>query len=244
MRVGSGGHLVDLALLDNVVGVGAGEPGRLEEVHDLGPWHHPFVQEVVVLLGADDSAQEHFILVDRQPTVRIVKDDLHVGRDHAGSCALVKQGLSLFWPQVRVVIGKHELDGVEEVGLARAVSSHHDIVAGIKGLDDSLFSVGLEARDDHLFDVHVGGRRFPAHSLPLEKSHCLLSLESIRLEDRARPQSNRRPRCRRSSSLADGRGNTKSHKKVETIRKYTRNSLDFMEFSFLFCCQNFRLLFC
>ena len=69
LRVRRRGHLVDLALLHDVVRVGPREAGRLQQVHDLGPRHHLLVEEVVVLLGADDPAQVHLVLVDGQPAV-------------------------------------------------------------------------------------------------------------------------------------------------------------------------------
>ena len=40
----------------------------------------------------------------------------------------MKQCLSLLRPEMRVLVGEDELDRVEEVGLAGAVTTHHDIV--------------------------------------------------------------------------------------------------------------------
>lgn len=40
------------------------------------------------------------------------------------TCALVEQRLPLLWPRGGEDIGQHEADGVEEVGLATAVSAH------------------------------------------------------------------------------------------------------------------------
>ena len=53
-----------------------------------------------------------------------------------------------------VLITEYKLDGIEEVGLARTVSTNHHIMTGVKRLDNSLLAIGLEALDDHLLDEH------------------------------------------------------------------------------------------
>ena len=44
------------------------------------------------------------------------------------TCSFVKQSLPLFRPEMRVLVGQDELDRVEEVGLARAVTTDDHIV--------------------------------------------------------------------------------------------------------------------
>ena len=68
--------------------------------------------------------------------------------------ALMQECLPLFRPEVRVLVAEDELDGVEKVGLAGAISTNHNVVAGIKGLYDGLLPVGFESLDDHLLYVH------------------------------------------------------------------------------------------
>ena len=53
-----------------------------------------------------------------------------------------------------VLITEYKLDGIEEVGLARTISTDHHIMTGVKRLDNSLLAIGLEALDDHLLDEH------------------------------------------------------------------------------------------
>ena len=53
-----------------------------------------------------------------------------------------------------VLITEYKLDGIEEVGLARTVSTNHHIMTGVKRLDNGLLAIGLEALDDHLLDEH------------------------------------------------------------------------------------------
>ena len=59
LRVRRRRHLVDLALLDDVVGVGARKPGRLQQVHHLGPRDHLLVEKVIVFLRTDHPSQKH-----------------------------------------------------------------------------------------------------------------------------------------------------------------------------------------
>ena len=53
-----------------------------------------------------------------------------------------------------VLITEYKLDGVEEVGLARTISTDHHIMTGVKRLHNRLLAIGLEALDDHLLDEH------------------------------------------------------------------------------------------
>lgn len=62
----------------------------------------------------------------------------------------VRPSLSGLRPEVAVLVREHELDSVEEVGLARAVPAHHHVVAGVERLHHRLLAVGLEALDDDL----------------------------------------------------------------------------------------------
>lgn len=60
----------------------------------------------------------------RKTAVGVVENNLDVGRDDSGPGAFVKKCLALFSPQVAVFIAQHELDGREEVGLARSITTH------------------------------------------------------------------------------------------------------------------------
>ena len=53
-----------------------------------------------------------------------------------------------------VLITEYKLDGIEEVGLARTISTDHHVMTGVKRLDNGLLAIGLEALDDHLLDEH------------------------------------------------------------------------------------------
>ena len=53
-----------------------------------------------------------------------------------------------------VLITEYKLDGIEEVGLARTISTDHHVMTRVKRLDNSLLAIGLEALDDHLLDEH------------------------------------------------------------------------------------------
>ena len=73
------------------------------------------------------------------------------GQGHKRSIStFMEECLPLLRPEVGVLVREDELDGVEEVGLARAVPPDDDVVAGVEGLDHGLLAVGLEALDDHL----------------------------------------------------------------------------------------------
>ena len=67
-----------------------------------------------------------------------------------------------------VLITEYKLDGIEKVGLARTISTDHHIMTGVKGLDNSLLAIGLEALDDHLLDEH------PEPSPAREENLCRL----------------------------------------------------------------------
>ena len=67
-----------------------------------------------------------------------------------------------------VLITEYKLDGIEEVGLARTISTDHHIMTGVKGIDNSLLTIGLEALDDHLLDEH------PEPSPAREENLCRL----------------------------------------------------------------------
>ena len=87
----------------------------------------------------------------------------------------MKKCLTLFRPQMRVLITENELNGVEEVGLARPVPTNDDVVPWVEGLDDRLLPVGLEALDDHLLDVHLalaGPRGHPVYKRALNRVFC------------------------------------------------------------------------
>ena len=53
-----------------------------------------------------------------------------------------------------VLITEYKLDGIEEVGLARTISTNHHVMTGVKRLHNGLLAIGLEALDDHLLDEH------------------------------------------------------------------------------------------
>ena len=55
-----------------------------------------------------------------------------------------------------VLITEYKLDGIEEVGLSRAIAADDHIVTGVKRLNNRLLPIGLEALDDHLLDEHPG----------------------------------------------------------------------------------------
>ena len=55
-----------------------------------------------------------------------------------------------------VFVAENKLDGIEEVGLSRAIAADDHIVAGVKRLNHRLLPIGLEALDDHLLDEHPG----------------------------------------------------------------------------------------
>ena len=67
-----------------------------------------------------------------------------------------------------VLITEYKLDGIEEVGLARTISTDHHVMTRVKRLDNSLLAVGLEALDDHLLDEH------PEPSPAREENLCRL----------------------------------------------------------------------
>ena len=67
-----------------------------------------------------------------------------------------------------VLITENKLDGIEEVGLARTISTDHHVMTGVKRLDNSLLAIGLEALDDHLLDEH------PEPSPAREENLCRL----------------------------------------------------------------------
>jgi hypothetical protein len=50
------------------------------------PRDHFLVEEVVVLLGADDTAEINLVLVDGQAAVRVVENDFDVRRNDARTC--------------------------------------------------------------------------------------------------------------------------------------------------------------
>ena len=72
------------------------------------------------------------------------------------SQVLNKIYLSLFWAKMAVFVAENKLDGIEEVGLSRAIAADDHIVAGVKRLNNRLLPIGLEALDDHLLDEHPG----------------------------------------------------------------------------------------
>lgn len=75
----------------------------------------------------------------------------------------MQQQLPLLLPQVREpLVEQRELDGVEEVGLARPVPTDDDIVSGAEGLDLGLCPEAAEARHGHLLDVHLLAAPFPS----------------------------------------------------------------------------------
>ena len=55
-RVRRRGHLVDFALFDDVIRVAARESGTLQQIHHVRFRHHLLVQEILILLGPDDTA--------------------------------------------------------------------------------------------------------------------------------------------------------------------------------------------
>ena len=67
-----------------------------------------------------------------------------------------------------VLITEYKLDGIEEVGLARTISTDHHIMTGVKRLHNGLLAIGLEALDDHLLDEH------PESSPAREEDLCRL----------------------------------------------------------------------
>ena len=76
------------------------------------------------------------------------------GQGHKRSIpTFVEECLPLLRPEVGVLVREDELDGVEEVGLARAVPPDNHVVAGVEGLHHGLLAVGLEALDDYLKSI-------------------------------------------------------------------------------------------
>lgn len=59
-----------LSLLDDVVGVGARESSRLQEIHHIGSRDHFLVQEKLVLLGSDHSSHAHLIFINLEDTFK------------------------------------------------------------------------------------------------------------------------------------------------------------------------------
>ena len=62
--------------------------------------------------------------------------------------------LSLLGSQMRIFIRQHKLNGIEEIGFTRSISTHHNIVPGIKWIYNCLFSVGFKSLNNNLLDVH------------------------------------------------------------------------------------------
>ena len=68
----------------------------------------------------------------------------------------IKMYLSLFWAKMAIFVAENKLDGIEEVGLPRAIAPDNHIVTRVKRLHNGLLAIGLEALDDHLLDEHPG----------------------------------------------------------------------------------------
>mmetsp|Transcript_3323 Transcript_3323/g.9266 ORF Transcript_3323/g.9266 Transcript_3323/m.9266 type:complete len:609 (-) Transcript_3323:221-2047(-) len=68
----------DLPLLHDVVGVGAGEPRALQQVHHLRLRHMLPLQAVLVLLERDGPPQPHLRALHRDPPVRVVQNELYI----------------------------------------------------------------------------------------------------------------------------------------------------------------------
>ena len=61
-------------------------------------------------------------------SIRIVENDFDEGGDHSRARSFVKQRDSLFCSQIRVLVGKHELDRRKEVRLSRSISTDNDVM--------------------------------------------------------------------------------------------------------------------
>ena len=69
------------------------------------------VEEVLILLEADNTSDSDLLFLDRNPVVCVVECDLHVGVDDAGPAALMQQLLALLRPHVTELITQNKLYG-------------------------------------------------------------------------------------------------------------------------------------
>ena len=82
LGVGHGAEGVDLALLDDEVGVGLGEAGPLEEAHNLVLLGALALEEELVLLVADGPTEDDLVgVLHGESIVGIVEHDLNEGID-------------------------------------------------------------------------------------------------------------------------------------------------------------------
>ncbi len=115
---------LDVALVDDRVGIDR-EPGRGEDVDEVAPADAGAVEEVVAFTAAfDASLDRDLVIIDGQPSRRVVEHhrDLGIRRPRAPLAAGVDDLLHLLSAQVARLSGaQNPFDGVDDVGLARAV---------------------------------------------------------------------------------------------------------------------------
>mmetsp|Transcript_17909 Transcript_17909/g.51332 ORF Transcript_17909/g.51332 Transcript_17909/m.51332 type:complete len:553 (+) Transcript_17909:2406-4064(+) len=82
LGVGHGAEGIDLALLDDEVGVGLGEAGALEETHDLVLLRTLALEEELVLLVADGPTEDDLVgVLHGEAIIGVVEHDLNEGVD-------------------------------------------------------------------------------------------------------------------------------------------------------------------
>lgn len=118
------------------------------------------VDEVLVLaanhhLTGDRDLVEVLVAHGASLLVCIVKVDADRGLGHPGLALLVDKLLQIANANLREVgDAEDEADGVEDVGLAAAIQTSDGVKAGVKTRDHGAGSIGLEAVDYDLFNVH------------------------------------------------------------------------------------------
>ena len=86
--------------------------------------------------------------------VKVVKNDFNISWNDSWTGAFMKQSLSLLGSKMGIFIAENELNGVEEIGFARTITSNHYIVTGVKRFHNSLVPVGFESLNNNLLDEH------------------------------------------------------------------------------------------
>ena len=95
LGVGHGAEGIDLALLDDEVGVGLGEARALEETHDLVLLRTLALKEELVLLVADGPTEDDLVgVLHGEAIIGVVEHDLDEGVDGCRSGTLVEQSLA------------------------------------------------------------------------------------------------------------------------------------------------------
>ena len=69
--------------------------------------------------------------------------------------SFVEERASLLRPHVGELVGKHKLNGGEEIGLARSIATNYHVVTAMEWFNDGLVTVGLETFDGDSLDMHL-----------------------------------------------------------------------------------------